>query len=84
MAESALTAFSQTVVSGILSMVISLGCIFLAWWALQNLKLDLIIRHPQSPQGKVLHVLLAIVLGHFVANFVLDYIGWTQLLRTGF
>ncbi|MEJ8302672.1 DUF1146 family protein [Saccharibacillus sacchari] len=84
MAESNLAVFSQTGVSGILSMVVSLGCIILAWWALQNLKLDVIIRHPQSPQGKMLHVLLAIVLGHFVANFVLDYVGWSQLLRTGF
>ncbi|MCQ4088128.1 DUF1146 family protein [Saccharibacillus sp. JS10] len=83
MAENAITAFSQTGVSGILSMVLSLGCIFLSWWALQNLKLDVIIRHPQSPQGKMLHVLLAIVLGHFVASFMLDYIGWSQLLRNG-
>ncbi|CAM3343882.1 MULTISPECIES: DUF1146 family protein [Saccharibacillus] len=84
MGENALASFSQTGVFGILSMVISLGCILLSWWALQNLKLDLIIRHPQSPQGKMLHVLLAIVLGHFVAKFMLDYIGWSQLLRMGF
>lgn len=84
MSQSALASFSQTGVYGFLSMLISLACIFLAWWALQNLKLDLIIRHPQSPQGKMLHVLLAIVLGHFVANFVLDYIGWSQLLKMGF
>ncbi|WP_425501676.1 DUF1146 family protein [Saccharibacillus qingshengii] len=83
MGRSALESFSQTGVSGILSMVVSLGCIILAWWALQNLKLDLITRHPQSPQGKMLHVLLAIVLGHFVAKFMLDYIGWSQLLRLG-
>ncbi|MDO3412110.1 DUF1146 family protein [Saccharibacillus sp. CPCC 101409] len=79
-----LASFGQTGVSGILAIVISLGCVILAWWALQNLKLDLFIRHPQSPQGKMLQVLLAIVLGHFVANFILDYIGWTQLLRMGF
>ncbi|WP_235946220.1 DUF1146 family protein [Saccharibacillus alkalitolerans] len=84
MAENALASFSQTGISGILSMAISLGCIILAWWALQNLKLDLFIRHPQSPQGKMLHVLLAIVLGHFVANFILEYIGWSQLLRLSF
>jgi len=84
MGEQALASFSQTGVYGILSLLVALGCIILAWWALQNLKLDLIIRHPQSPQGKMLHVLLAIVLGHFVANFVLDYIGWSQLLRMGF
>lgn len=84
MDQNALASFSQTGVYGILSMLISLGCIVLAWWALQNLKLDAIIRHPQSAQGKMLHVLLAIVLGHFVANFVLDYIGWSQLLRMSF
>ena len=59
-------SISAVGVNGLLSIVISLICIALAWWALQQLKLDLIVRHPKGPQGKHL---LAVVLGRFVAEF---------------
>lgn len=67
--------------SSLVSMFVSLLCVVLSWWALQNLKLDLVIRYPKSPQGRLLHLLLAIVLGHFVAGFFLDYLGWSGMLR---
>lgn len=67
--------------SGLISILISLVCIALSWWAMQNLKLDLIIRHPKGPQGKLLQLLLSVVLGHFVASFIMDYLGYTQMLR---
>ncbi|MDQ0089849.1 putative integral membrane protein (TIGR02327 family) [Paenibacillus anaericanus] len=68
-------------VSGLTAILISLVCIALSWWALQNLKLDLFVRHPKGPQGKLLQLLLSVVLGHFVASFIMDYMGYTQLLR---
>ncbi len=67
--------------SSLVSMIVSLLCVVLSWWALQNLKLDLFIRYPKSPQGRLLHLLLAIVLGHFVAGFFLDYLSWSGMLR---
>ncbi|AIQ44048.1 DUF1146 family protein [Paenibacillus sp. FSL R7-0297] len=70
--------------SSLISMVVSLVCVVLSWWALQNLKLDLVIRYPKSPQGRLLHLLLAIVLGHFVAGFLLDYLGWSGLIARMF
>ncbi|MEK5450223.1 MULTISPECIES: DUF1146 family protein [Paenibacillus] len=70
--------------SGLVSMIVSLLCVVLSWWALQNLKLDLVIRYPKSPQGRLLHLLLAIVLGHFVAGFLLDYLGWSGQIRNMF
>ncbi|SEU13719.1 DUF1146 family protein [Paenibacillus sp. NFR01] len=77
--DSELTRSAGT--SGLVSMIVSLFCVVLSWWALQNLKLDLVIRYPKSPQGRLLHLLLAIVLGHFVAGFLLDYLSWTGLIR---
>ncbi|QCT04603.1 hypothetical protein E6C60_3898 [Paenibacillus algicola] len=68
-------------VSGLISITVSLLCIALAWWALQTLKLDLVIRNPKSPQGRLLHVLLAVVLGRFVAEFLNDYLIWSQMIR---
>ncbi|MNH42444.1 hypothetical protein D3C79_1041430 [compost metagenome] len=70
--------------SGLVSMIVSLLCVALSWWALQNLKLDLVIRYPKSPQGRLLHLLLAIVLGHFVAGFLLDYLSWSGQIRNMF
>ncbi|WP_068778928.1 DUF1146 family protein [Paenibacillus sp. GM2] len=68
-------------VGGLTGIIVSLVCIAISWWALQNLKLDLIIRNPKGPQGKLLQLLLAVVLGRFVAAFVLEYWGYTQMLR---
>ncbi|MFP4975405.1 DUF1146 family protein [Paenibacillus sp. CN-4] len=67
--------------NGLVSMLISLLCVAISWWALQNLKLDLFIRYPKSPQGRLLHLLLAIVIGRLVAGFFLDYLGWSGQIR---
>jgi uncharacterized integral membrane protein (TIGR02327 family) len=64
-----------------ISMIVSLLSVVLSWWALQNLKLDLVIRYPKSPQGRLLHLLLAIVLGRLVAGFFLDYLSWSGMIR---
>ncbi|ASA24527.1 DUF1146 family protein [Paenibacillus donghaensis] len=71
-------------ISGMVSMIISLLSVAISWWALQNLKLDLVIRYPKSPQGRLLHLLLAIVLGHFVAGFLLDYLNWSGMINSMF
>ncbi|GGH64611.1 putative integral membrane protein (TIGR02327 family) [Paenibacillus sp. JGP012] len=70
--------------NSLISMVVSLLCIAISWWALQNLKLDLVIRQPKGAQGRLLHLLLAIILGHAVAGFVIDYLSWTQMLKNLF
>ncbi|WP_145406975.1 DUF1146 family protein [Paenibacillus xylanexedens] len=67
--------------NGLVSIIVSLMCIALSWWALQNLKLDLVIRQPKGAQGRLLQLLLAIILGHAVSGFVIDYLSWTQMLR---
>lgn len=67
--------------SGLISIIVSLICIWISWWALQNLRLDLVIRNAQGAQGKLLQVLLAIVLGHFVTGFILDYLTWSQMIK---
>lgn len=72
---------SSVGVNGLTAILVSLACVVLSWLALQNLKLDLFIRHPKSPQGKLLHLLLAIVLGRFVAAFFMDYWQYTQMLK---
>lgn len=62
------------------SMIVSLICIALAWWALQSLKLDVFIKHPKGPQGRLLHLFLAIIVGQLVSGFLLSYFSWSQML----
>ncbi|SMG45684.1 conserved hypothetical integral membrane protein [Paenibacillus aquistagni] len=72
---------TQTIgLSGLMQMLITLACIALAWWSLQNVKLDLFIRHPKSAQGRMLQLLLAIIVGRAISSFFLDYWGWSQSL----
>ncbi|URJ59959.1 DUF1146 family protein [Paenibacillus polymyxa] len=66
--------------TALVSMIVSLICIALAWWALQSFKLDLLIRQPKGPQGRLLHLFLAIILGQLVSGFLLSYISWSQML----
>ncbi|WP_342553073.1 DUF1146 family protein [Paenibacillus sp. FSL R7-0652] len=70
--------------NSLISIVVSLICIAITWWSLQHLKLELVIRQPKSAQGRLLHLLIAIILGHAVAGFVIDYLSWTQMLRNLF
>ncbi|CAH0118059.1 MULTISPECIES: DUF1146 family protein [unclassified Paenibacillus] len=67
--------------NGLVSIIVTLACIALAWWALQTLKLDLLIRRPKSPQAKLLYLFLAVIVGRWVAEFILQYWQWTQQLR---
>ncbi|HZG74302.1 MAG TPA: DUF1146 domain-containing protein [Paenibacillus sp.] len=60
-----------------LRMVILLACVAVAWWALSGLKFERFVSAPGSRQAKLLHLLLAIVLGHQCAAFVFAYIGWS-------
>ncbi|MBP1906959.1 putative integral membrane protein (TIGR02327 family) [Paenibacillus turicensis] len=68
-------------ISGLTAIIVSLICIGLSWWAMQNVKWELFIRHPQGAQGKLLQLLFAIIIGHFVAAFVIDYLSYTIMLR---
>ncbi|MGZ0051754.1 DUF1146 family protein [Brevibacillus gelatini] len=65
-------------VYGVLSIVLSIVFIALAWWALQSFRFEKIVKHPQGAQAKLLQVLLSIVIGYEVSRFFLDYLGWSM------
>lgn len=69
---------------GIINILLSLIFIGISFWAIQCIRLDVFIKHPQSAQAKVLQVILSIALGHAVATFFSDYFGWTVLLKQFF
>ncbi|MGZ9586302.1 DUF1146 family protein [Paenibacillus marinisediminis] len=72
---------TQVGIAGLVQIIVTLCCIAIAWWSLKNVKLDLFIRHPKDGPGKMLHILLAIVLGRAVSLFFLDYWDWAQSLK---
>lgn len=67
--------------SALVSMLVYLTAIMLAWWALLPVKWEKFLQHPKGPQAVALRVLLAIALGSLVARFLLDYSGFAQRLQ---
>ncbi|HEO8419336.1 DUF1146 family protein [Niallia sp. FSL W8-0635] len=70
-------AFGQ---QALLSILIHIIFIALSWWALQSLNFEKFLRKNRVFQARVLYVLLAIIMGSIVSNFLLDYLSWSQQL----
>lgn len=70
-------AFGQ---QALLSILIHIVFIALSWWALQSLNFEKFLRNNRVFQARVLYVLLAIIMGSIVSNFLLDYLVWSQQL----
>lgn len=64
----------------LLSIISHLIFIALAWWALQAIRLDKLLKPNHIMQARVLYILLSIVIGSAVSNFFLDYLQWSQQL----
>jgi uncharacterized integral membrane protein (TIGR02327 family) len=67
--------------NGLFSIFVTLGCVVVAWIVLQEVNIDKIVRNPRSPRARLLQLLIAIVLGHLAAQFVLDYWSWVGTLK---
>jgi len=64
----------------LLSIFSHLVFIALAWWALQSVRLDKLIKANHVFQARLLYILLAIIIGSLVSNFFLDYLQWSRQL----
>lgn len=64
----------------LLSILSHLVFIAIAWWALQAVRLDKLIRPNHVFQARLLYILLAIIIGSSVSNFFLDYFQWSKQL----
>jgi len=67
--------------NGLMYIVINLLGIYLGWVLVQELKLDALLKRPRSPQGRMFQVVAAILIGHGLARFVIDYLNWSQMLK---
>ncbi|WP_202079587.1 DUF1146 family protein [Caldalkalibacillus salinus] len=66
--------------TALLNMVLTIVLIVVSWWALQTVRFDLFLTSVSNAQAKILHVLLAVWIGHGVAQFFIAYIDWTSRL----
>ncbi|BBI36208.1 DUF1146 domain-containing protein [Cohnella abietis] len=73
--------FALTGWNGLFSIFVTLGCVVVAWIVLQEVNFDKILRQPRSPRARLLQLIIAIVLGHLTARFVLDYWTWVGMLK---
>ncbi|MBY0123219.1 DUF1146 family protein [Bacillus sp. S/N-304-OC-R1] len=64
----------------LLSIISHLVFIAVAWWALQAIRIDQILRPNRVVQARVLYILLSIAIGSAVSNFFLDYLLWSRQL----
>ncbi len=64
----------------LISIMSHLVFIALAWWALQALRIDQLLRPNRVMQARVLYILLSIAIGASVSNFFLDYLLWSRQL----
>lgn len=72
-----ITDMGQQALLSIISHLVFIG---LAWWAVQALQIEKIIKKNHVIQARVLYIILSIVLGSTVSNFFLDYLLWSQQL----
>ncbi len=67
--------------TGVFNIVITVLCIWTAWWALQGFRFDVFMRNPKGRQAKVLLIMISIIIGYMVASFIIDYLQWSLLLK---
>jgi len=70
-----------TALTGLLTIILSVVCIGLSWWALQSFRFDLFVKRPDSAQAKLLQIFLSIVIGHGVSVFFMEYLASSLLLK---
>ncbi|PFO08009.1 hypothetical protein COJ85_04885 [Bacillus sp. AFS076308] len=54
--------------------------IAIAWYALQAIRLEKLLKPNHVFQARLLYILLAIFIGSSVSNFFLDYLQWSKQL----
>lgn len=69
--------FGQIALVSILSHIVFIA---IAWYALQAIRLEKLLKPNHVLQARLLYILLAIFIGSSVSNFFLDYLQWSRQL----
>ncbi|MEI2355573.1 DUF1146 family protein [Mesobacillus zeae] len=76
-----ITEFGSNALLGILSHLVFIA---VAWWALQALQFDRLLKQNRVFQARILYIFMSIALGSTVSNFFLDYLNMSRRLPTIF
>lgn len=76
-----MSGFMNSGVTGLFYIVVEVLSIVFVWSLLQEVKWDKLFRFPRNAKARMFQVILAIVIGHSFAQFILQYWGYTVLLR---
>ncbi|MEX2459769.1 MAG: DUF1146 domain-containing protein [Paenibacillaceae bacterium] len=80
--DTAAHTINQSIaLDSLLNICIVVICIGVAWWGLQQIRFDLFLKRPKSPQALTLQILLSIALGSGVARFIIEYYNWSTLIK---
>ncbi|WP_168121434.1 DUF1146 domain-containing protein [Paenibacillus sp. HB172176] len=66
---------------GLFSLIAELLSIFFVWMLLQEVKWESFFRFPRNAKARMLQVVLSVAVGHMLAQFILQYWGYTLLLK---
>ena len=58
----------------IINLVSHIFFVLIAFWAMQALKTDVLIKKYHIPQARTLYILVSIALGYTASNFFIDFI----------
>ncbi len=58
----------------IINLVSHMFFVLIAFWAMQALKTDVLIKKYHIPQARTLYILVSIALGYTASNFFIDFI----------
>ncbi|MBP3039909.1 DUF1146 family protein [Bacillaceae bacterium Marseille-Q3522] len=64
----------------LISIISHLIFIAIAWWALQALHFEKLLKANHVVQARILYILLSIIIGTAVSNFFLEYLLWSNQL----
>lgn len=73
---------TYTGMTGLFSIVIVILSIIFVWVVLQEVKWDIFFRFPRSPKARLFQVIVAVIMGNLLAKFILEYWGYTVLLKS--
>ena len=66
---------------GLLRLIFLMLGIAIAWYGLGTVRWDVLVKHPQSGPSRLLRLIIAIILGSKLADFGMQYIQATILLK---
>ncbi|TFB19257.1 DUF1146 domain-containing protein [Filobacillus milosensis] len=73
--------FTDIAIDSIVFMFSHIIFIIIAWKCLEAVKIEQIFKKNRVAESRILFIMLSIVIGTTVSNFVIDFIQWSRQLQ---